>query len=148
MTTFTNILPADYTTLPTADAFFALWCPPEPNATSIDWRMKDGKWQQTEGPDKTRMAGSITTVQGRNLGYYARLNEEGRKYAWMPISDFAAFMQGQPAQGATDDGELQRVRKIAEAAIRYLANIGESGSMDALELRLALELSLELEAKR
>jgi len=114
---FTNILPPDYAYLPTADEFFALWCPPEPNATSIDWRMKDGQWQQTEGPDRTRIAGSITTVQGRNLGYYARLNSEGRNYVWMPISEYVAWMKTQPPAGASDDGKLNELRSNCRSAL-------------------------------
>ena len=90
---FTRQLPANYES--SSDPF-VLFHPPEPTATSVEWRMLDGKWQKAEGPDMARREGMVTTVRGRNLGANDRMNrEEGRQYMWCPMADYVAAM-GQP----------------------------------------------------
>jgi hypothetical protein len=118
---FTTDLPADYAN---SSAPFVLFCPPDPDAVSVDWRMKDGTWQRTEGPDQTRREGTITTIRGRNLGAYARLNqEEGKAYGWLPMPAFIEQLAAKPAE-PVQAGTPERERELNHIkAVLRLASV-------------------------
>lgn len=113
MTKFTNILPANYE----SDASgYVLNLYPDPDAMSVEFRMVAGKWQSAPGPDLARREGIVTTVRGRNLGAYDRMNrEEGKRYTWCKLADY--FAPEQPTPVATDDGERERLRSSIRTAM-------------------------------
>ena len=116
MTKFTNILPANYE----SDASgYVLNLYPDPEAMSVEFRMVAGKWQSAPGPDAARREGIVTTVRGRNLGAYDRMNrEEGKRYTWCKLADY--FAPEQPAPVATDDGERERLRSTIRTAMNRI----------------------------
>lgn len=116
MTKFTNILPVNYE----SDASgYVLNLYPDPEAMSVEFRMVAGKWQSAPGPDLARREGIVTTVRGRNLGAYDRMNrEEGKRYTWCKLADY--FAPEQPTPVATDDGERERLRSSIRTAMNRM----------------------------
>lgn len=115
MSTFTTTLPPNYES---DSSGYVLNLFPDPEAMSTEFRMVNGKWQSAPGPDLARREGIVTTVRGRNLGAYDRMNrEEGKKYSWCKLSDYFAE---QPAPVATDDGERERLRSSIRTAMNRM----------------------------
>ena len=115
MTKFTTTLPPNYESDPSG---YVLNLFPDPEAMSTEFRMVNGKWQSAPGPDLARREGIVTTVRGRNLGAYDRMNrEEGKKYSWCKLSDYFAE---QPAPVAPDDGERERLRASIRTAMNRI----------------------------
>ena len=116
MTKFTNILPANYE----SDASgYVLNLYPDPEAMSVEFRMVAGKWQSAPGPDAARREGIVTTVRGRNLGAYDRMNrEEGKRYTWCRLEDY--FAPEQPEPVAPDASERERLRSSIRTAMGRL----------------------------
>lgn len=115
MTTFTNILPDNYDT---SHDWYFVWHTPDPDATTSGtaWDA-NGKLYIKIIPDPARQRGTGNPVMAYMLGMYHRFNTEGQKWRWMPMPDFAAWMEGQPAQGAGEDGKVEALRARCRTAL-------------------------------
>lgn len=124
---------------------------PDQEARKRWWRWHDAlaQWKRDYGTPVIVVRPSAAQLETDSSGYRPWMNAVAVKILgdmlgdfpaikagearWAPLKDWIAqaLLAGQPEQGATGDGEVERLRELLAEAIMYLRNIGDSASSSA-----------------